>query len=924
MAIRQIMPPRPPAPPSSNAAANTSTRSISDINREMSEIAKQLNGMYPGTSRDNLTAELNTLRQERTTAMRNRVPSTSSPSGPPAQQEVVSGQGPVEESPVSEEMGSAPMADTYNPNRSEEATDAMVAGQGDSGGVTQTSLKYLDPGSNPALNISNITSMSGDPDQSEGAHNLAYDVNGDGIITMSGDVIPYLRQSQGMLTPGYEDYFSNIYGPIEDTSGPSGPPAQQEVVSGQGPVQEAPVGEEMGSAPIADSYDPNRSEEATEKMVAGQIKESPGPFGAPESTDDIFDDTSDSGNSLADYYSSEDYNSGTSDAKYGGSPLYEAYGPRKDLSDLDPTDPRVALQTKYRQLNSANGRGDFAGAASIRDQIETMQTDVNASFEANPSDYPRMGGIGDAQIDDVPDDLPIEEPISDRPTNPFIDEDQYMEELDEVQEDNLNQGIGSEGAPDPVSDPVSDPIPDPAPDPTVPNFIREYEKPDFIPDPDPIPDPVADPVGDPVADPVDDIFDTAPDPIPEPDPYVPIYGRDFDADAPESTDESGGIMNGLAPATPVGEEGNPGITSFGNMSSVDLQRQLNRGNIAPENVADAQARINRLNNEQFVTRETSDRRDRSVPEVLPSGVPLNDDVPMDIQRDSPIPVLGEDWEEEYKKFADDFGWGETRPEVRPSTGTGIDFSKQQVGMGGPLPKGYYSGPADGVYKYGEGPYAEETQKFLDSNASIQDYVPGVPSARPKNPLFDVSDSLGELLEEGRNKRSDREQYIGQQTAPIFYETHEDYQTGRKAAGERYDANQNTIPTMEEDTTFWNEINPEDYGSAPISMLTNTDGLSGGIGGANPEGMGGAGQGGFQFPMQQDTTQTPYSQPDSYGMTMNRHGVQSPTYDQTMQMPQPQPGDYGTSPAYSGYDTSNSNVYTAPQLNTVYSAQPVYG
>jgi len=43
------------------------------------------------------------------------------------------------------------------------------------------------------------------------------------------------------------------------------------------------------------------------------------------------------------------------------------------------------------------------------------------------------------------------------------------------------------------------------------------------------------------------------------------------------------------------------------------------------------------------------------------------------------------------------------------------YGKPQYGMGNTLiPKGYYSGPADGVHKYGEGPYAEQTQAFLDS------------------------------------------------------------------------------------------------------------------------------------------------------------------------------------------------------------------
>tara|TARA_R110000803_G_scaffold51474_1_gene106374 strand:- start:4761 stop:6011 length:1251 start_codon:yes stop_codon:yes gene_type:complete len=36
-------------------------------------------------------------------------------------------------------------------------------------------------------------------------------------------------------------------------------------------------------------------------------------------------------------------------------------------------------------------------------------------------------------------------------------------------------------------------------------------------------------------------------------------------------------------------------------------------------------------------------------------------------------------------------------------------------MGGTVPKGYYSGPLDGVHKYGEGPLASQTQEFLDNN-----------------------------------------------------------------------------------------------------------------------------------------------------------------------------------------------------------------
>ena len=42
------------------------------------------------------------------------------------------------------------------------------------------------------------------------------------------------------------------------------------------------------------------------------------------------------------------------------------------------------------------------------------------------------------------------------------------------------------------------------------------------------------------------------------------------------------------------------------------------------------------------------------------------------------------------------------------------YGKEQYGMAGPLPKGYYSGPADRVYKYGEGPFAAQTQQYLDN------------------------------------------------------------------------------------------------------------------------------------------------------------------------------------------------------------------
>ena len=49
--------------------------------------------------------------------------------------------------------------------------------------------------------------------------------------------------------------------------------------------------------------------------------------------------------------------------------------------------------------------------------------------------------------------------------------------------------------------------------------------------------------------------------------------------------------------------------------------------------------------------------------------------------------------------------------VTPDSSSGTDYSQPQRTMGGTLEPGYYSGPADGVYKYGEGPFAGETQSF---------------------------------------------------------------------------------------------------------------------------------------------------------------------------------------------------------------------
>ena len=49
---------------------------------------------------------------------------------------------------------------------------------------------------------------------------------------------------------------------------------------------------------------------------------------------------------------------------------------------------------------------------------------------------------------------------------------------------------------------------------------------------------------------------------------------------------------------------------------------------------------------------------------------------------------------------------------------------QGVMGGGTAPKGYYVGPADGMHRYGEGPYAEQTQKFLDSIGQTADQFIG--------------------------------------------------------------------------------------------------------------------------------------------------------------------------------------------------------
>mgnify|MGYP003642563059 CR=1 FL=1 len=77
--------------------------------------------------------------------------------------------------------------------------------------------------------------------------------------------------------------------------------------------------------------------------------------------------------------------------------------------------------------------------------------------------------------------------------------------------------------------------------------------------------------------------------------------------------------------------------------------------------------------------------------------------------------------------------------VTSNTSSGTDYSQPQRTMGGTLAPGYYSGPADGVYKYGEGPFAGETQKFLDDNP---DYMTG--AASPIDNVAQGVSSFGDM------------------------------------------------------------------------------------------------------------------------------------------------------------------------------------
>jgi len=350
-------------------------------------------------------------------------------------------------------------------------------------------------------------------------------------------------------------------------------------------------------------------------------------------------------------------------------------------------------------------------------------------------------------------------------------------------------------------------------------------------------DPVVDdPAVDDVFD-VDSVVDSVPDPIETvaptiPETVAPTIPDPIETVAPTVTETVADPIEEIPVAAPpqIGEEGNPGITSFGNMSAGDLQRQINRGNIAPDNVANAQARITQLENEQF----TKPQGILAAPGLTPVNTPQQDVLAMERRRQmAKNPVL----------------------------------FQRRVG-----------GPADG-------------QPIQQGNL-------------------------------GQPVMSDRDSYINQQIAPVLYQSNEDYKTGRQAAGDRYDEN---------------------------SSVYQPDNLSSGLGGANPNGMGGAGQGGFQFPMQRGNPnqairdgamnrlsgqpaetqpqQTPYAQNSGYGMTMDRHGTQSATPQPAYGAASPLsniPSVQPQSPAYSGFDTGGYTSYNTPAVQSPYPAQSPYG
>lgn len=207
----------------------------------------------------------------------------------------------------------------------------------------------------------------------------------------------------------------------------------------------------------------------------------------------------------------------------------------------------------------------------------------------------------------------------------------------------------------------------------------------------------------------------------------------------------------------------------------------------------------------------------------------------------------------------------------PSTDQPKDWSQPQITMGGTLPKGYYSGPADGAYKYGEGPYAEETQEFLDSNP---DYLAGPASGSREE--FDM------LKAENPNDP----RYAGEYQEP------------------------QALPTMEEINFAGN--NPNDPRSFNYSEQDKSiENLQRGIGGGYPTGMGLFG-GLPQIPQSQPQGIMSSLQPQStspfgsggmpyqgYRMPLPSYQPYQSPYQQAMPYPQ-QYGGYGMMQSQGGY------------------------
>lgn len=211
----------------------------------------------------------------------------------------------------------------------------------------------------------------------------------------------------------------------------------------------------------------------------------------------------------------------------------------------------------------------------------------------------------------------------------------------------------------------------------------------------------------------------------------------------------------------------------------------------------------------------------------------------------------------------------------PSTDQSTDWSKPQYSMAGPLPKGYYSGPADGVYKYGEGPYAERTQEFLDSSP---DYLAGPASGSREE--FDM------LKAENPNDPRYAGGYEEPQASPL--------------------------PTMEEINFAGN--NPNDPRSFNYSeQAKSIENLQRGIGGGYPTGMGLFG-GLPQIPQSQPQGIMSSLQPQSnspfgsggmpaqgYRMPLPSYQPYQSPYQQAMPYPQ-QYGGYGMMQSQGGYGT----------------------